>query len=75
MIIQSKLRYHVLICRGRVFIERCHLRYLVNSKGQRLFSRGENYERDTEGRQKENVIRNIGLNIHGSMHHDTIFTK
>jgi len=29
MIIQSALRYHVLLWRGRVFIQRCHLTCLV----------------------------------------------
>jgi len=29
MIIQSKLRCHVLLWRGRVYIQRCHLRCLV----------------------------------------------
>jgi len=29
MIIQSILRYHVLLWHGRVFIQRCHLRCLV----------------------------------------------
>jgi len=30
MIIQSTLRYHVLLWRGRVFIQRCHLRCLAS---------------------------------------------
>jgi len=29
MIIHSTLRYHVLLRRGRVFIQRCHRRWLV----------------------------------------------
>jgi len=32
MIIQSTLRYHVLACHGRVFIQRCQLRCLVSLK-------------------------------------------
>jgi len=28
MIIQCTLRYHVLLWRGRIYIQRCHLRYL-----------------------------------------------
>jgi len=32
MITQSTLQYHVLQWRGRVYIQRCHLRYLVSLK-------------------------------------------
>jgi len=32
MIIQTTLRYHVLQWRGRVFIQRCHLRCLASPK-------------------------------------------
>jgi len=32
MITQNTLRYHVLLWRGRIFIQRCHLRYLVSLK-------------------------------------------
>jgi len=31
-IIQSTLRYHILQCRGRVFIKRCHHQCLVSLK-------------------------------------------
>jgi len=32
MIMQSTLRYHVLLWCGSVFIERCHIRCFVNLK-------------------------------------------
>jgi len=32
MIIQSTLRYHVLLWCGKVFIQRCHFRGLVRRK-------------------------------------------
>jgi len=34
MIIQSTLRYHVVLCRGRVIIQRCHFRCLVSLKAR-----------------------------------------
>jgi len=30
--VQSRLRYAILLWRGRVFIQRCHLRHLVSLK-------------------------------------------